>query len=410
MFLFAGKCDTVIEQMMAHLGLSIPKYVRDLDPIFYHATHLHELELHTTTRSPIEKIPKKSGDQDDFEEENKIFRNAIKKKEICHDDSSHLVCSSTQDFSCNVSDKITCDVTIDDASATDFMNPSLLLVSAEIKEEIMTDANSDEKNCLRIIDKRKQNLDVIDEHDETVDCEIDIKGQSDLSVINEKLELIVPDVVTANETQIAIKIESVEDSLDTVVQTNVITQESAVASSVDVYEGVHFLNLWSDLSLFDAFTHQPLLFNHSVFSWPGLNSFSSLVPYYENQSRPINMNSSIVHASLDNDKVVQESECKASASSSTSSAQRGKTEKSKMIDIGCDFCHKYYKSKRCLFYVIPSSNAPLTSTSPCLCCGGDDDEDDQDEEESSIDKTPTKVLNINPGWFGKGYRKKVKKR
>ncbi len=57
-FYFSGKCDTVIEQMMLHLGLSIPKYQRELDPIFHHATILHEVEMHTTSRSPIEKFPK----------------------------------------------------------------------------------------------------------------------------------------------------------------------------------------------------------------------------------------------------------------------------------------------------------------------------------------------------------------
>ncbi|XP_065218211.1 uncharacterized protein LOC135844046 [Planococcus citri] len=404
-----GKCDTVIEKMMAHLGLSVPKYVRDLDPIFYHATHLHELELHTTTRSPIEKIPKQSDSQDDSKNgEIKTSENqAIEQKEASLDNTSHSVCSSTQDISSNVvSDIITCDVAIDDARASDFLNPSLLLVSAEIKEEIV----SDEENY---IDERKQNSNVKKEHDEATDSDSDIKGQSNLSVINEKLEIIVPDVVSTNETQIAIKIESVEESLDTVVQTNLITQESPVASSVDVFEGMHFLfgrNLWSDLSLFDAFTHQPLLLNHSVYGWSGLNSFSSLVPYFDNQTRPNDFNSSITHTSpIDDKPAANQSECSTS-SSAKSYPLRNKAEKSTVAEIGCDFCLKFYKSKRCLFYVMSPSNASFTSESVCLCCGGDDDEDDQDDDDNSNDKTPAKVLNINPGWFGKGYRKKVKKR
>lgn len=32
---------------MSHLNLDIPKYDRNLDPIFFHATKLHPLEEHT---------------------------------------------------------------------------------------------------------------------------------------------------------------------------------------------------------------------------------------------------------------------------------------------------------------------------------------------------------------------------
>ena len=52
---------------------------------------------------------------------------------------------------------------------------------------------------------------------------------------------------------------------------------------------------------------------------------------------------------------------------------------------------------------------PLDMNSVCLCCGGDeDDEEQQEEPEEEDDKTPARVPSVNPGWFGKGCRKKVK--
>ncbi|CAG9857492.1 unnamed protein product [Phyllotreta striolata] len=45
-----GKCDVVMRKIMSLLGIEVPAYDRGRDPIYHHATDMHELELHTTTQ------------------------------------------------------------------------------------------------------------------------------------------------------------------------------------------------------------------------------------------------------------------------------------------------------------------------------------------------------------------------
>ncbi|XP_046407424.1 NAD-dependent protein deacetylase Sirt7 [Ischnura elegans] len=49
-----GRCDDVMKQVMAHLQIPIPHYDRSRDPIFAHATLLHPLEMHTTSRPALQ--------------------------------------------------------------------------------------------------------------------------------------------------------------------------------------------------------------------------------------------------------------------------------------------------------------------------------------------------------------------
>lgn len=54
-----GKCDKVMEMVMDKLGLQVPPYDRLNDPIYVHATELHEMEMHTTTQ-PLLKMNENS--------------------------------------------------------------------------------------------------------------------------------------------------------------------------------------------------------------------------------------------------------------------------------------------------------------------------------------------------------------
>ncbi|CAG9821837.1 unnamed protein product [Phaedon cochleariae] len=45
-----GKCDKVMKIVMEILGIPVPSYRRMRDPLYAHASDLHELELHTTTQ------------------------------------------------------------------------------------------------------------------------------------------------------------------------------------------------------------------------------------------------------------------------------------------------------------------------------------------------------------------------
>nr|XP_023019357.1 NAD-dependent protein deacetylase sirtuin-7 isoform X1 [Leptinotarsa decemlineata] len=50
-----GKCDEVMKTVMDILGIDVPKYDRQRDPIYVHASPLHQEELHTTTQPFLKK-------------------------------------------------------------------------------------------------------------------------------------------------------------------------------------------------------------------------------------------------------------------------------------------------------------------------------------------------------------------
>lgn len=83
----------------------------------------------------------------------------------------------------------------------------------------------------------------------------------------------------------------------------------------------------------------------------------------------------------------------------------------------CSFCAKQYGSEACLFYA--KRDAAFKSDAPaCLCCGDDEVEDEAgsssevtgDRDEEKMEKEEKVRSPINPGWFGKGCRKKIKKK
>lgn len=93
----------------------------------------------------------------------------------------------------------------------------------------------------------------------------------------------------------------------------------------------------------------------------------------------------------------------------------------------CSFCKSNYASNSCLFY--PQRISKFGSQVPvCECCDMDEDNDtddvdfemckseggdarDSSECKGNADVAKvSKVPNINPGWYGKGYRKRIKKR
>ncbi|KAF5277497.1 hypothetical protein FQR65_LT03834 [Abscondita terminalis] len=54
-----GKCDDVMKIVMNFLGISVLKYDRLKDPIFYHSTALCDEELHTTTQPALKNVETK---------------------------------------------------------------------------------------------------------------------------------------------------------------------------------------------------------------------------------------------------------------------------------------------------------------------------------------------------------------
>lgn len=57
-----GKCDIVMEKLMKHLAITVPKYSRNSDPIIEHATDLCKEEQHTANRPFLTNIKTESID------------------------------------------------------------------------------------------------------------------------------------------------------------------------------------------------------------------------------------------------------------------------------------------------------------------------------------------------------------
>lgn len=431
-----GKCDIVIEQMMSHLQLTIPQYVRDLDPIFYHATLLNEFETHTTSRSPIEKVPLLSSSSQISQENEMEVKQECKSQSNRIGKSISLMCSSTQDLSLNIKNKISSD---DDGeysgereSDLSSTNNLILADSINIKEEIIdsSDKENDALLCANDdIRSKKPSKDNISEIKnarigDNLEGNMKYDGQSALSVINEKsVDMTVSEMVL-EKTERTVEISSESSTKCHLIESGFNQPTSSQVSNLAILpyfnntaaewcmSGMNLLygrSLWSDLSLFDALTHQPILFGHPVLQWSDLNTYSSLVPYYSNNFA--SAQSSYFDKSR-NANISETALCSGSSGSGTSSSLKttcSEVEKPSTEEVTCLFCSQYYYSKTCLFYTLCSTTVPFDSNSVCLCCGGDEEED-QDEQEEDGDKLAAKVPNINPGWFGKGCRKKIKKR
>ncbi|KAE8750582.1 hypothetical protein FOCC_FOCC002562 [Frankliniella occidentalis] len=89
----------------------------------------------------------------------------------------------------------------------------------------------------------------------------------------------------------------------------------------------------------------------------------------------------------------------------------------------CDFCSNYYRSGACLFY--PSLDFRTRQIKGCICeCCDYSSESEEAEEEGSNGETnegkgdstdngdegASKSSVVNPGWYGKGCRKRIQKR
>ncbi|XP_073976914.1 sirtuin 7 [Rhodnius prolixus] len=74
--------------------------------------------------------------------------------------------------------------------------------------------------------------------------------------------------------------------------------------------------------------------------------------------------------------------------------------------VECEFCYRHYSTTVCYFYVKREIKLAPTGP-PCYCCDSDDETVDQPAGPAEVDK---KVTVTNPGWFGKGYKKRFKKK
>ncbi len=292
-----------------------------------------------------------------------------------------------------------------------------------MKKESLSDTNSDKENDLMADEdvklKKSSGKEPVKKYDED--------GQSNLSVINDKsTEYIVPEMtieMVSDSAECQEKAEIGEDEAEMADQNSeganrVNLMSVPIQTHINSLENFYYSrSLWSDLSLFDALTLQPVFFGRSVLDWNGANSCASLLPYCS-ASQSQFFNSYFSYANILQNlgfSATTDDADGAGGSSSSSAPDKRKDAAESVAEVAekasCSFCFDRYESGSCLFYALHECNAPLEASAACLCCGGDEDDDDAAEEpDEEPDRSPNKVLNVNPGWFGKGCRKKVKKR
>lgn len=89
----------------------------------------------------------------------------------------------------------------------------------------------------------------------------------------------------------------------------------------------------------------------------------------------------------------------------------------------CGFCLNFYQSKLCMFYPSLDFRPRKIQGCICECCDYSSDSEEADEEGSNgetnegkgdstdnADEGSSKSSIINPGWYGKGYRKRLRKK
>lgn len=414
--------------MMAHLSLAVPRYERSSDPIFHHATPLHECELHTTSRLPMEKTPKTTGSISAQHEPQK----SPELENSCGDDDDDDVSmgSVSQDVPAAAASPEGCE---SKAHPTDLIASNDSSVDeANAAKELASNTYRDKENVHALTDDdvKPANGTGVRVKTEPGDGLDDGDGQSNLSVISDQSgNYIVPeasvkmeeDCDDASATTVAATPEPAAYRSGTgsslVVPIPTLTADTAFVQN-NALQWYFGRNPWSDLSLFDILTQKPIFFAQPVLgfgshlvTYPSLNSAPVFGSFFNYAMVPSVGGLSSVSVSAEASAPLADV---AAGSSSTAEESTVVVRENVGGDPCCVFCFEHYASRACQFYAEQPSNEPLDAGSACLCCGGDEDDEQADGEETpqeeNADKTAGKANNVNPGWFGKGYRKKIKKR
>lgn len=171
-----GRCDEVMKLVMKYLNVDVPKYNREEDPIFHHASMLKEQELHTASQPMLKKssINENKGEEEDDFNENDESTNSVTLSSDKQTISTESEDSKSQsiDFSgvinnTNVSEECEIKVKLETSEIikTSCENGKVTLIKEEMKEieQILTkpkeEDKSDDDDCIdfeQLID----NLDV----------------------------------------------------------------------------------------------------------------------------------------------------------------------------------------------------------------------------------------------------------
>lgn len=169
-----GKCDEVMKLVMKYLKVDVPKYNREEDPIFHHASMLKEQELHTASQPMLKKnsINQDENDEeeDDFNENDESTTNSVTlssdKQTISTESEDSKSQSAKIDFSGvinNISEEKESDIKVKLETSGSLEvaceNGKITLIKEEIKELVDLSAaceNGNNEKIEQILTKPKE--------------------------------------------------------------------------------------------------------------------------------------------------------------------------------------------------------------------------------------------------------------
>lgn len=426
-----GKCDNVMKKLMKYLSVDVPEYSRDLDPIFIHATELCKEEKHTTNRPFLSYVK-----TEDIKEENK-------------EDEKN---SELKDFKLEIESQDIKTEIVTDTGQTNSVKEELILITIKSGENL-EDCCSSFKN----IQSHDKSCTHFDKNEIPIIMEDDVKNdEKDLQIVQNhdiKLEETEKAIVLAGKREelnhsnsfsmsniLSVKNNSNppwSQSINLLSPHTLILNQlynlfpiQNTAQLFNNFPGTIFMN-----NLFNPNFHlqnlglvMPLLQNFSIenhqnaisipTSFKRSNAITTVdlprkkpkVEVVSDNSEPIPGNSEGSEGRRTrirtnrNTKVLESTKC-----------SPRKLANSLVLPGKCSFCYKQYSSNTCLFYVkkepVFKPNVPT-----CECCDDEDEEEDVSDEKGGDDKASSdeKVNEVqkpvNPGWYGKGYKKHMKKK
>jgi hypothetical protein len=505
---FPGKCDEVMRQVMSHMNLEIPNYIRSSDPIFSHATSLHPAEMHTVTqpllRRPPEVMPELCPDCGDNEVKvfchctgNRLLHRGLKLEDhevsgscsgskrkaeisLCDEEDFpsqelYMLKRNSGDFNAinvgiadTLTDKKVCpvDKNVEDLSRALEEQSLEEVCGKKSRMTVLVGGNSFQNQSdnvtVGVASDRKFHTDLSFSESVTSICGLKVDFDTSFDGI------LRAEHVTCDQNSLHVK-DIIEYSTSTNHQKccHLVGNDIQSSSSINC---THCDEGTSSITDSRLHADEPSPF-HSISSL-SLQSLVQILKMEHNYSKKpsnhkTNTESQCTEETDSRLSVIKESTHSLESDSESKECKRLKTNRSvvqgtsfsrlsqstlpqstkkstvtqktkdkKQIcddeyDFGdttlCSFCKSNYGSNSCLFY--PQRISKFGSqVSVCECCDMDEDNDTDDVDfevckseggdardsnegkgNSDVAKV-SKVPNINPGWYGKGYRKRIKKR
>lgn len=346
----SGKCDEVMAMMMSKLSLVIPDYDSLLDPIFVHATQLHPVETHTYSTSALEPPEELKGS-------NKRPGDQVSQEQAAKRLYENIVVKEEpiEEENIGVEKEV----------------PSPDIVTKDLKEKNCKSENGGNETMnvkSEDIQKEENNVDTSDAktHEE------DVGKKKELDLIK-----TAPKADTDKESQ---------------------HLSPSKSSSKGIWRPFSFDDIGSSTSTGISKTRSD---THLSTATVSVTTLMSQISSVNGSSSTPNNNNAL-------------KKCIVQIEPLDLSCGKNKEQNiDKPNPYFCKYCRVHYHSGFCLFYRKHIAENPPDPA--CYCCDEEDEKDPLSPETDpkspdEPDKSTAKTLITNPGWFGKGYRKKIRKK